>query len=329
VLDSPFTRIILCIQSQNNGFSFDVTVDGQPVAVQRILPSCSVSLLANRYAILLAGSVEPDGYAALGTALFDLWLQEDWGQIDQRSPVGVPRQLIIASESSAVLNLPWELLKPPGSDFLGLDQLFSVLRTPWHDRHLAKAGPLRPRPLRVLFMACAPLDQPELDYEREEELLVEAVSDLDVRLETCDMGTFDELRDRINQFRPHIVHLSGHGALGEDGMGWFAFEDETGHSDFRSAVKISGLLSGSGAQCAFTNGCESAAAPPVAAVGGICQELVNKEVPLAIGWAAPIADDLAIAFAREFYRTVAAGQRVDLALTQARNAIFEACEARG
>ena len=56
-------------------------------------------------------------------------------------------------------------------------------------------------------------------------------------------------------------------------------------------------------QCVFVSGCQSGKAHREA-LAGVCQALVGAEVPLAVGWAAFIADDLATNFARRFYRTL-------------------------
>ena len=52
-------------------------------------------------------------------------------------------------------------------------------------------------------------------------------------------------------------------------------------------------------------------------------------MPLAIGWAASIADDLATNFASTFYRTLKDGQPVDRALLLARQEAWKACRERG
>ncbi|MDD1762738.1 MAG: hypothetical protein LUQ59_10960, partial [Methanothrix sp.] len=45
---------------------------------------------------------------------------------------------------------------------------------------------------------------------------------------------------------------------------------------------------------------------PREALAGVCQALVGAELPLAVGWEASIADDLATNFARRFCRTLGA-----------------------
>jgi len=173
-------------------------------------------------------------------------------------------------------------------------------------------------------MACSPIDQPTLDYEREEEALFRAVYGQDVAFDSCDLGTFDELKERVSEFKPHIVHLTGHGAVIE-GQGHFAFENEDGTSDLIPAEDLRRFLAGSGVQCVFVSGCQSGKAPREA-LAGVCQALVGAEVPLAVGWAASVADDLATNFARTLYKALKDALPVDRALLLARQEAWKVCE---
>lgn len=271
---------------------------------------------------------EAEAQKALGKKLFNLWLASSWEKIKAGVPVGSMRSLVIASDVPEVLNLPWELLLPPKSDFLGIDPRFGIRRLPSSGKKLAPFnGVLRPRPLRLLFMACSPTDLPTLDYEREEEALFRAVSGQNVAFDSCDMGTFEELKEKVSDFKPHIVHLTGHGAV-IDGQGRFAFEDEDGKNDLVSSEELRRFLAGSGVQCVFVSGCQTGKAP-IEVIGGICQGLVSAEVPLAVGWAASIADDLATNFARTFYKNLKDAQPVDRALLLARQEAWKVCQKRG
>lgn len=311
----------------------DVVASNQGVSPEdahamRELAASYSRLFEQRHAPQLAQGEQ----ATLGDALFALWLAPHWPAIEQRLPAGAPRVLVIASQAASILNLPWELLRHKGA-FLGRDLRTSIRRLPRADGELAVfAGELPPRPLRILFVACAPTDQDTLDYEREEAALLGALAAAgnNVAFDSADLGSFDELRERISEFRPHVVHLTGHGVVHGDGLGYFAFENEHGHTDMRSSEQLRDeLFAGSGVQCAFISGCQSGKTPPLAAIGGICQGLVSSDVPLAIGWAASIADQTATDFAAAFYKMLAAGQPVDRALTQARQAIGNGCDQRG
>jgi hypothetical protein len=112
------------------------------------------------------------------------------------------------------------------------------------------------------------------------------------------------LKEKVSEFRPHIVHLTGHGTV-RDGQGRFAFEKEDGTADLVSSAEPRRFLAGSDVQCVFVSGCQSGKAPREA-LAGVCQGLVGGEVPLAVGWTASIADDLATNFARAFCGTIKA-----------------------
>ncbi len=169
--------------------------------------------------------------------------------------------MVIASEIPEILNLPWELLLPPDGEFLGINPLFRIRRFPSFAKQMATfAGDLRPGPLRLLFMACSPTDLATLDYEKEEEALFRAVYGQDVAFDSCDQGTFEELKEKVNEFKPHIVHLTGHGAV-RDGQGRFAFEKEDGTADLVPSEELRRFLAGSGVQCVFVSGCQSGQAP--------------------------------------------------------------------
>jgi tetratricopeptide (TPR) repeat protein len=253
---------------------------------------------------------------AIGTQLFEVWLRAHWEEVQRLLGVDDRYILRVSSARPEILNLPWELLRVPGGEDIGTKLNWGVRRFPWSDRQPGAASALRPGPLRVLFAACSPRDLPELDFEREEELLSRAITP-SAFLETSDFGTFDELEDHINSFHPHIVHLSGHGMIDEHGAA-FVFEDEKGNSDPRSARRLGEVFAGSGVQCAFVSGCVAGRAPPRKVLGGLCQNIVANGVPLAIGWGASIVDDVATRIAEAFYKSVARGQPVDRALAAAR-----------
>jgi CHAT domain-containing protein len=151
--------------------------------------------------------------------------------------------------------------------------------------------------LRIVFLAAAPQDQVALDYEKEEEAILRATVKLQgAQLFTAELGTFEELDDLLQRVKPHIVHLSGHGIVGNDGVGHFCFEDEAGMADLRDAQALARLFEKRHVPCVFLNGCQTAQA----ALAGLCQALTRAGVPLVLGWAASVADERATAFAETF-----------------------------
>ena len=223
-------------------------------------------------------------------------------------------QLTIRSQDADALNLPWELL-PLGEDASAIccQKDWAIWRAPADGGEFPTAASPA-GPLRILFMASAPVDQVALDYDREEDALLSCVATLPgARAYIAEMGSLEELAILLKQVRPQIVHLSGHGKV-HDGVGTFAFEDERGHTDSKSAADLVKPLTDSGVQCVFLNACETAQAD----VAGFCQSLVAAGLPLAIGWSAPVADDLATLFAETFYREILSGEPVPAAMALAR-----------
>jgi tetratricopeptide (TPR) repeat protein len=223
-------------------------------------------------------------------------------------------RLTVVSDLPAALNLPWELLPVGGrGDPLGCHKQWGVFRTP------AKAPSPPPvrrgPPLRILFLAAAPTDQPPLYYEKEEEAILRATATLQgARLFTAELGTYEELDGLLQQVKPHIVHLSGHGALDDDGVGRFCFEDEAGRSRRCTAEELARLLCARNVPCVFLNSCQTSQAR----AAGMCQALTAAGLPLALGWAASVTDERAIAFAETFYRELLAGEPVPAAAALAR-----------
>jgi hypothetical protein len=339
----PAERLIVLSVSEVRGgagpeFLFHVRLDGSVVAANCTLSAVqteAVRDVARQYTTLFEQETLPqlakDRIKELGCQLFDLWLGSVWQRIAAKLRPGDRQVLVIATEVADVLNLPWELLGPAGGECVGADANWSVRRLPGAGQLLSPAADALPAgPLRVFFMVCAPLDQAPLDYEREEEFLVGAMARVGPTavFDNGDLGTFDELSERIAAFRPHVVHLSGHGVV-RDGEALFAFENERGRSDWRPAREIAQLFAGSGVQCAFLSGCQTGQAPPRVPLGGLCQELVAGGVPLVIGWAASVLDEVAARLAGTFYERISVGQAVDRSLVQARQAVRREYEQRG
>jgi len=118
-------------------FLFHVMVDGDVVASNQSLSpdeSKAVREVSRRYNALFEGAFAPklaaEKMAALGAELFALWLAGSWEKIGANVKSGSRRLLVLASDLPDVLNLPWELLRPPRDDFLGVDSNFSIRRFP-------------------------------------------------------------------------------------------------------------------------------------------------------------------------------------------------------
>jgi tetratricopeptide (TPR) repeat protein len=262
--------------------------------------------------------VDSEVLRAIGRSLFATWFEPAWSAVAADGNGPGPRDLVVSSADRRVLNLPWELVELAPDLPIGCDAAWSLRRSPVKSSAQADS-PLRPGPLRIAFLAAAPIDEAQLDYEREEDAMLRATARLPgVAVQFAELGSFEELVDLVAECRPHVVHLSGHGRMASDGQGTFAFEDERGRTDSRAAAEIvARVFRGSSVQCVFFNGCQTSQAD----AAGLCESLVGAGVPVAVGWSASVADDRATDFTAEFYRCLVRAEPVPAAAAHAREAI--------
>ena len=262
---------------------------------------------------------DPVSLSNLGNQLKDTLLGPLWMDMESMFAAG-DGTIHLSTKEAELLNLPWELLPSSTSGFLVADGRWGIRRTTREALAPPALGQVA-LPLRILFAACAPIDQMGLDYEREEEAMLRLATKLGnrVHLSIAEAATFDELRNLISELKPHMVHLSGHGIV-QEGIGYFTFEDERGRSDSRDARSMAEqLFAGRGVRAVFVSGCQSAQA----AAAGVCQTLTaTGHVPVALGWGASVADGLATDFAGVFYHELAAGRSLDASVATARREMY-------
>jgi tetratricopeptide (TPR) repeat protein len=309
-------------------FAFSLLVDGEAVLSSHSLSpveSQEVREISGQYYSLFEqvcrSKAAGDYFEILGPSLFQLWFISAWSQV--RARVGSSGlKLIVASDAPEVLSLPWELVHPSDETFLGRSSSFSVLRMPDTGSYLEalEAGSeakLPPGPLRVLFAGCGP--RQALDFEAEELGLSRALEGKGIIFDSCDLGTFEELRQRVNQFRPQVVHLAGQ-CVAKGGLIYFSFEGRGGMADLRSASELSQIVEDRGVQCIFISGCRSSVQ---AELGSLCLDLDQASVPMAVGWAGSMADGDGKRLIGAFYSALALGRGAGSALAQARSVAFE------
>ena len=126
-----------------------------------------------------------------------------------------------------------------------------------------------------------------------------------------------DIRREILDFRPHIIHFSGHGA-GETGL---CFEDETGKQQLVTGEALAGLFKQFNRQieCVLLNACYSEEQA----------KAIVQHIDYVIGMNKPIGDKAAIEFAVGFYDALAGydpqydeGSPVEFAFDIACNAII-------
>lgn len=226
-------------------------------------------------------------------------------------------------------SLPWELLfRPDTRDFLGLSRLTPIVRSLEIPR---PSPPLPlPSPLRILVVPASPSGLTSLDLEREESQIKEAWSGLSgVEVVVLDRVGPAALRQALLAGPFHVLHFMGHGELDPaTGEGLLFLEGPD-----RARVPLSGealatvLKDFRTLRLVFLNACETGRTPdgvdhdPFA---GVATALVLGGVPAVIAMQLPIADEAAITFSRTVYDRLAAGDPVDAAVAEGRQALYAA-----
>lgn len=110
-----------------------------------------------------------------------------------------------------------------------------------------------------------------------------------------------DIQQALLDFKPQIVHFSGHGA-GEDGL---VFEDSSGQEKLVGATALANLFSlfSERLECVILNACYSEEQ-----AGAIAQH-----IPFVIGMSQAIGDRAAIEFSVGFYTALGAGEAIERA----------------
>lgn len=291
--------------AQTRTFDYIVTVAGEVKTERTLSPveTSQIREMAMQYLSILHGA-GPGGKSylpILGAGIFHLFLELGWQEFGSKILPG--GRLVINSSIPEVLQLPWEQLRLPGMEnILGQSDNFSILRRPKSAEGLfASRHDLSPGPLRVLFLAAEPQE-----FEREESEMLKMAGELDVILQISDTGTPEELKSLAEAFRPHLVHLVGQvRTTGYQAL--FSMPGTAGRPSPRSAEELAEALGVSGVECLILGGRQS---EPTFAQGILSQQLA-EHTPLVLAWNGPTASAL------PFYRSLAKGQSLDMALKAA------------
>ncbi len=235
----------------------------------------------------------------------------------------------------AVLNAPWEVLAN-GQGFLALDAILGFAPC----RRLGAPGAQRelsPWRLGVLFMAAAPTGAQELDHEKEELGIIQAVGHRDLDLVVEESGNPELLAKRMRDTDAlQVVHVSchGHNAWKTDGadapVPTLFLEDEYGDAQPTTAERlvhlfgdqhIPGLL--------FLSACLSARAgePQGAACATVTHSMaanmIQSGFPAVLGWDGSVLDSAASSFAAKLYAHLANWDSLEQSASMARREMLQ------
>jgi hypothetical protein len=225
-------------------------------------------------------------------------------------------------------HLPWELVVRDGS-YLAVSDSAPLLpvRAVSSIATLGAVVAPRNRPLRVLFMASSPEGvEPVLSYEAEEAAILESTADTGTELVVEESGTVEGLRFTAESYGPgyfDVLHVSGHATI-DKGQPKFLLENELGGPALMTADQIAGAVDGQWPRLVFVSGCLTGGASDRGTIPSMSESLVQAGAPAVLGWALPVGDPSATAFASRLYRDLAAGRPLDRAVVTARRQLYAA-----
>ena len=167
----------------------------------------------------------------------------------------------------------------------------------------------KPEKLRVLLLGAdskgAEAGEAGLRIGREHKRITAAVRNANhrdaIELQPRPAATTEDLLDGISQFRPHVVHFSGHS---NDSI--LEFEDDDDSPNDGTVV----------AGTAFARAMQATDEPPTLVVLNSCDSaahldaLIGEPVAFAVGMIDEIGDGDAIIYAARFYASIANGQSI-------------------
>lgn len=216
---------------------------------------------------------------------------------------------------------PFELIAK-SNEFLLLKYVHLVRRV--SDRGIErKISPLD-RPLKLLFMACSPVDvNPDLDFEREEEAIFHITEKLAIEMEVENSGSLKGLSRKLENDKYDVVHISGYFGIDKKGRTFLVMEDETGNSHrvFTDELWNNALIANP-PRLLFLSGSLSGKSPDMS--GNIeevsfARLLVEKyNIPAVLGWGGPVNNAQAIDAAKHFFNRLSRGYSILDAVQQAR-----------
>jgi hypothetical protein len=188
-------------------------------------------------------------------------------------------QLIVEAEGPAS-NLPFELIHL--NDFLVPSQIHLIRRV--SNRGIKTTPESEDRPLKILFMACSPLDtSPVLAFEKEEDTIFEVTKNLPVEIDVEDTGSLEGLGEWLDTNEYDVVHIVGHADIDKEGNPIFWMENDQGLPVPVKPAQLWKKLSLNLPKLVFLSGCRTGEAPEHAAAMSFAHHLVSGQVSTVLG----------------------------------------------
>jgi outer membrane protein assembly factor BamD (BamD/ComL family) len=223
-------------------------------------------------------------------------------------------------------NLPWEFIYlPVAESYLQLVRNIELIRFLEQTEQLPVNARL---PLKVLVIAPNPADRPSQNLRDHLSHLNSAFSDLQnadlVVVEQLEHCNLPALRQKLQEYRPNIVHYIGYGEPLPIADGLLLFEDEAGNSEMISGLRLGDALrDAESVGLVVLDACDQLRTSFASPYGKSAASLVQTCVPAVIAMQLETSGEVAATLVRTVYRIIAEGQQINAALDETRRLIFE------
>jgi hypothetical protein len=235
-------------------------------------------------------------------------------------------QLSFQGEDAELANLPWEYLYYHGSGdrsfYLATDvdlvlSRYMPLQTGRPESLMAEQSPLC-----VLIVVSEPVNLGPVIPEPVIEVIQKVADRHPITVSRLDKPTIDNLLEIFEGQKSHVLHFIGHGRFNRaQKRGEIALlgPDEQSVEWMRDSVFAQMLIrSRAIPRLVFLHLCESATVDFTANFAGLAPQLIQVGVQAVVAMQYPITNQAAISFSRDFYRELAKGRPVDVAVQEGR-----------
>ena len=216
---------------------------------------------------------------------------------------------------SALLRLPCELLymqEEDGGIHLGTDSRFCLSYGKAEPSFYATCDLCDTTMLRVLFVHQHPRDCQGVVASPIEKHLQQLRSIANLQLENhADLQPI-QVKEKLKQFKPHIVHFLCHGELDQE-RGFFLFCDEDGKRYDYTQDSFADLFSHHRPQAVVLHACHSGQVPEHNARTGGALRMVYRNIPAVLAMRYQIIQQHGWDFFLTFYQELARTKRLDVA----------------
>ena len=308
-------RLQSCLEAMEEGARGEASRSFAPVRKEAPAPaSLSVAVQEMGQALFSSLTREKNIYACYHTSLV------------QAQKEGKGLRMRLRFEAPELARLPWEYLYDPDlkRDFLSLSKETPVVR------HLEMELPIEPLilepPIRILGLVGA---RHGLDVAMEQQRMIQAIEHLmdkgAIELTWMEGSTWRDLANALRRGPWHVFHFIGHGGFDKQtGEGLILLETEgrDGTPHRFPARDLGSLLADHPSlKLAVLNSCEGARASDASLFSSTGAILASRGVPAVVSMQYEITDRAAVEFSRTFYDSLAEGEAVDAAVSEARKAI--------